>query len=616
MQPYQPEIEGLRAIAVLAVLLFHLNIPGFSGGFVGVDMFFVVSGYLITKNIYRDLESEKFSFKTFYLRRIYRLVPALLVTIAVTLVASSFILTPEHFAKLGMSSVASVFSVSNFLFWSEAGYFDEAKTFKPLLHTWSLAVEEQFYLLWPILLFFLYSKGKKFRLLSLTILAIISLYATESFLSNHNAMAFYWMPFRISEFAIGAVLVFSPRISCSSWWVSVVGGLGLALILVPIVIYSEQTIFPGMMALLPCLGTALLIRFGGARIIFPLLANHLFRHLGKISYSLYLVHWPVIVLVSYWKLGGIGAKSLVVVLPLIFLLAWALHYKVEQRFRLSKSETDHFKRGYVIASFALITILFGTSVSVGKGWPWRYSAEAKVVMNAVDGLDTNNGDKRRLIDEYQLSFRNQKNIARHYIIGDSFAEDTMLAIKFSIPDLNLKLLSIRAECQPVLPSGYGEAALVSRSCDEERKKAFNNPELKDANTIYLAASWREPAFSKLPEAIEFLNNNTSAKIVVIGSRAGFHDVPTLAVRYGNEVGLNEFVNQFKSVSVTKNNGKLRRIADDVGARFIDVYPIMCPNSICTIISPLDKKIIYSDNAHLTIAGAKHLAKGLLKEIER
>lgn len=343
-----------------------------------------------------------------------------------------------------------------------------------------------------------------------------SLYAIESLLPRNSAMAFYRMPFRISEFATGAVMVFFYQRSCSS----------------------------------------------------------LCRHLGKVSYSLYLVHWPVIVLVSYWKLGGIGAKSLVVVIPVIYLLALALHHQVEQRFRLLKTETDYLKKGYGITLFAVIKLLFGASVLFGKGWSWRYSSDAQVVVNAMRDLSTNNDEKRRLLNDYQAAFQHQKSIAQHYIISDSFAEDTMLALKFSMPELNLKLLSIRAACQSVLAGEYDETKVARRACNNERDKAYRNPQLKDAVTIYLAASWREPGFSNLAEAIEFLHENTSAKVIVFGPRADFHDVPTLAMRYGKEAGLNEFLDQYKSPSIQKNTDRLRMVAEQASAKFIDVYRIM------------------------------------------
>lgn len=573
-------------------------------------MFFVISGYLITRNILRDLEANKFNFRDFYLRRIFRLLPALFVTIIVTLLASYFLLTPEHFASLGRASVASTFSVSNFLFWSESGYFDDAKVFKPLLHTWSLGVEEQFYLIWPLLLCWFFSLGKKWCFVGIAVLGVISTLAAQSLVSDYNAMVFYWMPFRIGEFAMGAVLVFLSRSSCSTWRATGFAGLGLVLTLAPIVFFSAQTLFPALMALVPCLGTALLIHFGRASLVFPLLSNSLFVHIGKISYSLYLVHWPVIVLISYWKLGGLGVKSIVLVMPLTFLLAWVLHHQVEQRFRESREHSGRSRRGLGTAIAMVVILMFGSSVWLGKGWLWRYSAEAQDVVLAVQGLPESLSEKRALLDRYQSSFQDNSEMDRHYIIGDSFAEDTMLAIKLSQPGLNLKLLTVPAQCQPVLPGNYKEPKRVAKLCNEKRKIAYDLPRLEAATTIYLAASWRAPAFSQLADTITFLNSNTSAKVIVFGPRASFHDVPTLTIRHAKREGLADYVNRYKSDSIKQNIQKMRKIAVQTGIRFVDTYQLMCPNDICAIISPLDAKILYSDHAHLTVSGARYLSQRL------
>ena len=610
LRQHQPEIEGLRAIAVLAVLLFHLKIWGFSGGFVGVDMFFVISGYLITKNIIRDIKLGEFTLKKFYIRRIYRLLPALLVTIFVTLVASYFLLTPEHFSSLGNASVASVLSVSNILFWFEAGYFDELKIFKPLLHTWSLGVEEQFYLFWPLLLTLLFSRGSKRGFFIVMLLSIISLAAAQLLVFEHRELVFYWMPFRLSEFAVGALLVFLKRSDNSSWSVSLFSVIGLILVFVSIALYSSNTIFPGLMVLVPCIGTALLIHFAGGSIVYPLLANSVSQMLGRISYSLYLVHWPVIVLVSYWKLGGVGAKSLTLVIPFILLLAWLLHSQVEQRFRLTKVDQKPGRKSYGIICFSALVIVFGASVSVGDGWFWRYSDTNKVVVKSVSGLSEINGHRARLIRQYQSSFDDHGEIVRHYIIGDSFAEDVMLALKFSKPDLNLKLLKIRALCQPIIANDYNETKENSRSCNAQREKIYSDLNLHNAATIYLAASWREPALSNLSSTLKYLRKNTSANIIVFGPRASFHHVPTLVVRYGQELGLNEFVNEYKSPLLPNKVKRIKDMAHDANVGFIDLNRILCPNSICNIISPEDGKVIYSDHAHLSISGAKYLAKHL------
>ncbi|MCI5144936.1 MAG: acyltransferase, partial [Candidatus Electrothrix sp. AR3] len=212
---YRADVDGLRAFAVLAVLFYHFDFSFFSGGFTGVDIFFVISGFLITQNIMADLSKGSFSFARFYTRRIRRLFPALFVTLVLSLLFGFLLFTPEHYLRLAKSLLYSVLSVSNFFFWQEAGYFDTAVDFKPLLHTWSLAVEEQFYLIWPALLFLLFKLGKKWILLFLLLSSALSLYWSEQWLLTDPSGAFFLTPFRIIEFAFGAIMAwliqFQPK---------------------------------------------------------------------------------------------------------------------------------------------------------------------------------------------------------------------------------------------------------------------------------------------------------------------------------------------------------------------------------------------------------------------
>jgi len=202
---YRPDIDGLRAIAVLLVLFFHLDVTGFSAGWLGVDVFFILSGFLVTSIISVKIGQETFSFKDFYIRRIRRLFPALFATVFLTFIAGAFILVPADFQALSKSALGAVFSISNMVFWSEAGYWDQASHLKPLLHTWSLSVEEQFYLVWPALIFLCGGTRSKKTLLILAGLGILSYLAGIAFRDSISAV-FYIFVFRIFEFAAGGVL--------------------------------------------------------------------------------------------------------------------------------------------------------------------------------------------------------------------------------------------------------------------------------------------------------------------------------------------------------------------------------------------------------------------------
>jgi peptidoglycan/LPS O-acetylase OafA/YrhL len=260
---HRRDIDGLRAVAVLAVVFFHAKLPGFSGGFVGVDVFFVISGYLITGLIARDYQTGRFSFATFYFRRIKRIVPALLcVYVASTLVAVVLML-PSDMVEFGQSLIASAAFVSNHFFYKLADYFGGQSELKPLLHTWSLSIEEQFYLVWPVT-FLLLSRWRILRLSSIIgIACAASLAASAITVSYHKEAAFFLAPYRAWELLLGAWLALlssPPMISARRAELSTL--IGLAMIVASVVLLDEGQKYPGLLALPACLGTALLILVG------------------------------------------------------------------------------------------------------------------------------------------------------------------------------------------------------------------------------------------------------------------------------------------------------------------------------------------------------------------
>jgi peptidoglycan/LPS O-acetylase OafA/YrhL len=333
---YRPEVDGLRALAVAAVVLFHLRLPYFEGGFVGVDVFFVVSGYVITRLIYRELMSGEFTFSGFYVRRIRRLFPALFVTLAATFFAACLIYTETPRHDLARSLAFAALSASNVFFWQHSGYFDGDATLKPLLHTWSLAVEEQFYIAWPAIFIGMCLVLKRRIAIILAVIGVgfISLVATELVLGFDPAQAFYLMPYRGSEFAAGAALVLIEDLEIRNDIVKEMACvLGLILIAGAIVWYSPATRFPGLSAILPCAGAALIIVGGSARYVGVLMKNAGAVWIGRISYSLYLVHWPLFTLYGYWNLHPLGVSARLGVAIVSLLLAWAMYIFVEQPFR-------------------------------------------------------------------------------------------------------------------------------------------------------------------------------------------------------------------------------------------------------------------------------------------
>jgi peptidoglycan/LPS O-acetylase OafA/YrhL len=371
MTAYRSEIDGLRALAVLSVLLFHCGFGGFSGGFVGVDVFFVISGYLITKNISQQMNAETFSFRSFYLARLKRLFPALLTTVVATLAFGSLLFSPIHLAKLAQSAIWSIVGMSNFYFWGQAGYWDLESSLKPLLHIWSLSVEEQFYLLWPLLLLLASRLSKGAAITLLTISGIASSFSADFFRSSDPSGVFYLMPFRAFEFAIGAsVILLEENFPQRSPWLEVSAIGGLMLIGWAVFIFTEATKFPIYGAVYPCVGTALLIHAGRYPLVSRLWNNRPAIWTGRISYSLYLVHWPIIIFYQYWRNEPLALGERYGLVVASFATALPLHYWVERRYRYAGGDWQFLAK---ISAIACIAVAASFSAWQSDGWRWRLS---------------------------------------------------------------------------------------------------------------------------------------------------------------------------------------------------------------------------------------------------
>jgi peptidoglycan/LPS O-acetylase OafA/YrhL len=331
---YQPEVDGLRALAVVPVVLFHARVPGFGGGYVGVDVFFVISGYLITGILTEDLNAGRFSIFNFYERRVRRIIPALMAVILATLIAGAALLLPYQLADLAHSAVNAVGFTSNIWFWRQTGYFAGATGLQPLIHTWSLAVEEQFYVLFPIGLYLLH----RFRLLKIGVAVILalSLVAASILVFRMPAATFYLLPTRAWELMLGALLAVGTVSAVQSQrareWLAFAG---LAMILVPVAVYTERTLFPGLAAVPPCLGAFLIILAGrsGRTVVTDALSGTIPVRIGLISYSLYLWHWPILVFARQWSIVEPGPWAIIACIALSFLAAWASWRFVEKPFR-------------------------------------------------------------------------------------------------------------------------------------------------------------------------------------------------------------------------------------------------------------------------------------------
>ena len=361
---YRSDIDGLRAIAVLSVLFFHARVPGFSGGFVGVDIFFVISGYLITSIILKEINGNSFSVARFYERRIRRILPALFSVIVFVLIVGAGLLDRASFKELGQSMVATTLFSSNIYFWRNTNYFAVSSIGKPLLHTWSLAVEEQFYILFPLVLMIIsrHLNGKYLRWVIL--IFFLSFGASVYGVIHRPSATFYLVPTRAWELMSGSIIALGALPSISSGWKrSLTALFGLALIGYCFPFYNETTPFPGMTALVPVLGTGMIIWSGMGGASHPvqkMLSAPPLVFIGLISYSLYLWHWPLVVFWKYLMFRPWGLMDSAVVIVASMTMATLTWKFVEQPFRGVRPLVPERKK-----LFELSTTLMATAIAIG-----------------------------------------------------------------------------------------------------------------------------------------------------------------------------------------------------------------------------------------------------------
>jgi hypothetical protein len=351
---YRAEIDGLRALAVLPVILFHAGFETFSGGFVGVDVFFVISGYLITTIILAELEKGSFSLVNFYERRARRILPALFLVMFECIPLAWMLLNENEYKDYSQSLLSVVFFASNILFWLKSGYFDTAAELKPLLHTWSLAVEEQYYLLFPLFLMFFWRFGKHWMLVTVGALFVASLAFAQWAVLTYPAAAFYLLPSRGWELLMGAIVAFYlPKANQNDFGRvarEVYGGLGIALIVYSVFVFNKSTPFPGFYALVPTLGAALILSFANqTTAVGKFIGNRAFVGIGLLSYGAYLWHQPLFVFARHLELSRQSNTIFLVLTGLTFILAYISWKFVEAPFR-SKQKVNRSQ----IFKFAVI----------------------------------------------------------------------------------------------------------------------------------------------------------------------------------------------------------------------------------------------------------------------
>jgi peptidoglycan/LPS O-acetylase OafA/YrhL len=393
MHHYRADIDGLRAVAIVPVVLFHAGVSAFPGGFVGVDVFFVISGFLITGLIRHEIDTGTFSLVNFYERRVRRLLPALFAMLAVVTVLAAWLLLPADFADYAKSVLATSLFASNFLFWQEAGYFGRAAEEIPLLHTWSLAVEEQFYILFPLFLVFVATRCARRYVAATALVTAASFLLSMVMVEVAQDAAFYLAPARAWELGIGALLALGAIPAARRKHLRSLAALaGIVAIACSVALFSPSTAFPGAAALLPCLGTGAIIwaGSGGHNVVGDALSARPVVLTGLVSYSLYLWHWPLLTLGRYYAVRDLTVFETSVLLALAAVASVASWRYVERPFRGKSGLLERRRLFATAAALTGIAIVASTASIVAEGWPGRSDP---AVRRIVDG-----GNDRRTRD--------------------------------------------------------------------------------------------------------------------------------------------------------------------------------------------------------------------------
>ena len=636
---YRRDIDGLRAIAVLAVVLFHFGVPGVTGGFVGVDVFFVISGFLITSIIWRERQVGRFSFVDFWARRARRILPALFVMMAATLAVGWFLLAPKDYEALGRSAHYQVTFTSNLLFARQDGYFDAASDIKPLLHTWSLAVEEQFYILFPLLLTLLSSRLKHWRLALFAVL-LVSFGMSVWAVSHQPQKAFYLLHLRAWELLAGAVLAVMPRYEwrASPPLAQGVSLVSLALILTAIFGFDRHTPFPGAAALLPVLGVVGLIWANGqqATWVGRLLSSRLMVGLGLISYSWYLWHWPVFVYANYAAVDGLSAAELGGLMLLSLVLGYLSWRFVEAPFRENRLLPG--RKAILVAAAAGILCfgITGLALRETNGVPWRLSEQALRYAQAKKWgpeltaclEDKNTPDERSF-----CHFGPQGHSVSAMVWGDSHATALIPALEAAakLHDISLVQASF-AGCMPL--DGL-ENITQCAHFNQRVEKALAEQSFSD---VVLAARWSLYLYGQMsgdkehalkdPSTGEYVRTVAEQRFAeglrerIRGLRAAGHrvwlvkEVPLQKIivpyrlsrlammhRPVDGEGLPVAEHEQRQAFITQLFNALA--AADSGVAVLDPAPLLCgADGLCRV--ERDGRALYTDDNHLSDVGARHI----------
>ena len=649
---YQPKIDGLRAIAVLSVIFYHLKISLFSGGFIGVDIFFVISGYLITSIILSEKERGIFDLKKFLIKRIKRLLPAIIFVSIFTVLLGFLILSPDDLKNFSRSIISSVFFVSNLLYWTESNYFNTVSEFKPFLHTWSLGVEMTFYLIWPVILIFLIKFFKIIKIIIFLIISsIISIIFIEYIFTKGlvfetrilngllygkyiSDTLFYNAPFRLFEFFFGCILCFLPKKNYGNLTNQSFFILGLILIICSVFILNYNSRIPGISVVPAILGTSFVLFFNENNFLKKILINKFMIGIGLISYSLYLIHWPFISLYKYYNLGTLVIYDKVLILSLSFLVSIIMYFFVEKPWRLNYSKN----KKYFSIMVSVITIGFCLMVINQNGFVNRLDKTEKKLFYKLKTTAQDEYCKpqksifERVIEK--ICVTGNESDANIILIGDSNARMWYNPFSNFSEKNNFNFVNYSRICEnfphPADFNYFLKENFIFKDFNDCSEITTN------ARILVIGNAWFNYQFSEFNAEIvqgyinniNLIKNNKNfkniEKILILGQIPAFEsnnlDITSCLTRpkfFKKEISCkNYYKNTFKKdnfLEKIKNfNLKLEKQINDKLSRnykvlFIDPTKNLCNENDCKQISEKND-FFYKDSNHISNFGANYIYK--------
>jgi peptidoglycan/LPS O-acetylase OafA/YrhL len=628
---HRRDIDGLRAIAIIPVVLFHAGVAHFGGGFIGVDVFFVISGFLITGILLEDIRKDRFSIATFYERRARRILPALFTLLFFTTLAAYKLLLPNDLHDYGRSLVATLFFVSNIAFSREMGYFDGPSELKPLLHTWSLAVEEQFYIVYPL---FLYAVTRFFRkryTAAISTVLVLSLAYSIWRVGTQPLTSFYLATTRAWELLIGGLLAIQtlPRVR-QKLTANLMALIGVGLIAYGVFAFSAATPFPGVHAIYPCLGAALIIYSGmeAETLVGRVLSTQPMVFVGLVSYSYYLWHWVVIVFTKHYLNRPLSAREMAAVIVIPFIISSLVWKFIENPFRgrgAIGTRTFIFSGA---AAIAMLFAVFGASAVLSKGFPSRFTGEARMLISARDDFW-----KRRDECDGKVCRIGTPGVPETFLLwGDSHAGALAPAFEhLAFSDTLAGAVAFQSSCAPLLKMKRYD--VNGKDCTDFGNSVIGYIKSHNIRTVFLHGRWARytestwheqnlpvllsssmrpqdnyEAFAQLLDSTLKELRGLDLHIVIVGSIPEIGaDVPETLAREaisGKPLDMSLQRDEFMKRQ-ERAFQLLRNAAREYDAQIVYPHELLCTDSECSVLK--GEWPLYVDDDHLSIHGAMYLS---------